>query len=100
MNDEDLNQLLADARAAGPHDTSRMAFGFETRLAARIAADQPREALGIWPWRLLPVFGALALCVSWDIWHSAADRELQIRSGLERSNVEWAYVEAITGRTL
>jgi hypothetical protein len=100
MNDETLSQLLARAREAGPHDTSRAEFGFETRIASRLKAVRPGDTFGVWPWRLLPLFATVAVLVSWNSWRSASDRELEIRSGLECANVEWAYVTEITGKTL
>ncbi len=66
MNDNDnsqLDTLFAAARAQTP-DTSRLEYGFETRLAARLRAEQG-ASLFAWAWRLCPFFAALALAVAW-----------------------------------
>lgn len=97
MNDDSLNRLFASARAAGSHDTSRIELGFETRLTARMNAER---TLAVWPWRLLPFFAALAVCLAWSAWSVFDDGELAIHSGLDDGAVEWAYVEGVTGNEL
>jgi hypothetical protein len=72
MNDQDqdgqLDALFALARARHP-DTSAAEFAFETRLLARLRAQQ--ETGSIWAmvsWRLMPFF---AVCVvALTLWHS------------------------------
>jgi hypothetical protein len=78
MNDDQLNQLLAAARRAKP-DTARVERGFETRLQARLRAEQAPPALwAAWTWRLLPAFAAVVLALG--VWNfvapTAADWEL------------------------
>ena len=68
--DEKLNALLAAARTMPP-DTSRVEFGFETRLAARLRAESA-GSLSAWAWRLGPFFAALALATAW--WSQTAER--------------------------
>ncbi len=61
--DSQLDALLAAARAHVP-DTSRVEYAFETRLAARLRAEQG-ASLFAWAWRLCPLFAALAIAVAW-----------------------------------
>ncbi len=68
--DEKLDALFAAARAATP-ETERVAYAFETRLAARLRAENS-GSLFAWAWRLCPFFAALALAVGW--WSHAAER--------------------------
>lgn len=67
---DNLDKLLQAARQAKP-DTSRLEFGFETRLLARLRAE--RAAAAPWyalAWRLAPVFAAVVL--AWGVWEFAA----------------------------
>jgi len=68
--DQKLDALLAAARATAP-DTSRAEFAFETRLAARLRAENS-GSLFAWAWRLCPFFAALALAVGW--WSHTTER--------------------------
>jgi len=61
--DPQLDALFAAARAGAP-DTSRVEYGFETRLAARLREERG-ASLFAWAWRLCPFFAALALAVAW-----------------------------------
>lgn len=69
-NDPKLDALFAAARAHVP-DTSRVEYAFETRLAARLRAENG-ASLFAWAWRLCPFFAALALAVAW--WSHTAER--------------------------
>ena len=65
MNDdpeEKLSALFAAARA-DERDTSRVEFGFETRLAARLR-EESGGSLAAWAWKLCPFFAALALAAA------------------------------------
>jgi hypothetical protein len=68
--DPKLEALFAAARAQVP-DTSRVEYAFETRLAARLRAENG-ASLFAWAWRLCPFFAALALAVAW--WSHSAER--------------------------
>ena len=61
--EEKLSALFAAARA-DERNTSRVEFGFETRLAARLR-EESGGSLSAWAWKLCPFFAALALAVSW-----------------------------------
>jgi hypothetical protein len=61
--DSQLDALFAAARSSAP-DTSRVEHAFETRLAARLRAEQG-VSLFAWAWRLCPFFAALAIAVAW-----------------------------------
>ncbi len=75
MNDDldpKLDVLFAAVRAT-PADghVSRLEFGFETRLAARLR-EENGASLFAWAWRLCPFFAALALAAAW--WSHTTDR--------------------------
>ncbi len=94
-----LDALLARARSAGPREEAeRAAYGFETRLSARLRPEPP--AFGIWPWRLLPFFAILAVVLAWNTFSYTEERELALRSALEDGATEWTVVQAITGKIL
>ena len=61
--DPQLEALFAAARAGAP-DTTRIEYGFETRLAARLR-EENGASLFAWAWGLCPFFAALALAVAW-----------------------------------
>jgi hypothetical protein len=72
MNDQNqdgqLDALFALARARRP-DTSAAEFAFETRLLARLRAQE--ETGSIWAmvsWRLMPFFAACVMALT--LWHS------------------------------
>jgi len=72
MNDEQLNELFKAARTAAP-DTSRVGFGLETRLLARLRAE--RAQAGPWhafAWKLVPVFAAIVVALG--VWNFAGLR--------------------------
>src|SRR5271154_3463452 len=69
--DQKLDALFAAARAATP-ETSHVEYAFETRLAARLRAENS-GSLFAWAWRLCPFFAALALAVGW--WSHNAQHE-------------------------
>jgi len=97
MNDESLDKLFARAREAGAHDTSRVEFGFETRVTARRKAEQ---AFAPWPWRLLPFFAALAIFACWNTWHDSGGKELQLRVAMAEQSDDISLLESITGGSL
>ena len=71
MNDEQLNKLFQAARAKP--DTSRVEYGFETRLMARLRTDAaPWFAMA---WRLVPVFAAIVVALG--VWNYAGSTDLQ-----------------------
>jgi len=72
MNDQNqdgqLDALFALARARRP-DTSAAEFAFETRLLARLRAQQETDS--VWAmvsWRLIPFFAACVVALT--LWHS------------------------------
>ena len=76
MNPDPLDSLFRVVRDDAP-DTSRMEFGFETRVMARIRTERRSSWQG-WAWRLCPFFTALAVAAgSWFYTHrdSAPDAE-------------------------
>ncbi len=67
---DNIDKLFTVARAA-KIDTSRVEFGFETRLLARIRAENQRLAPWfVWAWRLVPVFAAIVMALG--VWNFAA----------------------------
>jgi len=69
--DQKLDALFSAARNAPSPDTSRAEYAFETRLAARLRADNA-GSLSAWAWKLCPFFAALALAVGW--WSHTSER--------------------------
>ena len=74
MNDDSdqcLNALFAAARRE-PVETSRLEFGFETRVMARLREEaNPFAAIMSLAWKLCPFFAALALAAS--LWSRTPD---------------------------
>ena len=61
--EEKLDALFAAARAE-ELDTSRLEYGFETRVAARLREENGALRFAL-AWRLCPYFAALALAIGW-----------------------------------
>lgn len=60
------DKLFKAARATKP-DTSRVEYGFETRLLARLRTERSQPvAWFAWTWKLMPVFAAVVLALG--IW--------------------------------
>ena len=80
MNDESgkrLDELLSTVRAQKP-DTSRLEYGFETRLMARLSEER-REAVPwhAFAWRLSPFFAGIVIALSIWTYYSPPDFEMQ-----------------------
>jgi hypothetical protein len=76
-SDQILDDLFSAARAAQP-ETSRVEFGFETRVAARLR-EESRGSLTVWAWRLCPFFAILALAVGgWNYATLRTDADTRI----------------------
>jgi hypothetical protein len=71
---DNSDKLFAAARVARI-DASRIEFGFETRLLARIRAEKQASAPWfVWAWRLAPVFAAIVVALGlWNFASSASD---------------------------
>ena len=94
--DQKLDALFAAARAEQP-DTSRLEFGFETRLAARLR-EESGNSLFAWAWRLCPIFAALALMAGW--WSHAslrAEADAEIVAEATQAGDEKLLVAYLTG---
>lgn len=77
-NSDDILDSLFSAARAGQRDTSRLEFGFETRLAARLR-EESRGSLAAWAWKLCPFFAALAVAVGcWNYANLRSDADTQI----------------------
>jgi hypothetical protein len=95
-SDPQLDALFAAARAATP-DTSRLEYGFETRLTARLR-EESGASLFAWAWRLCPFFAALALAVAW--WSYTGERsELYSRFASEATPGTEELVAYMTGNS-
>jgi len=93
-SDPQLDALFAAARAAAP-DTSRLEYGFETRLAARLR-EENGASLFTWAWRLCPFFAALALAVAW--WTQTTERgEVYSRIAAEAAPASEELLAYMTG---
>jgi hypothetical protein len=98
MNDE-LDKLFKAGRSA-KRDTSRLEFGFEARLLARIRAErqQPMPWFA-WAWRLAPVF--LAIVAALGVWNYSASNAgpADLRTALTGNSDESILVSYFTGET-
>jgi hypothetical protein len=94
--DPELEALFAAARAVVPN-TSRVEYGFETRLRARLR-EENGTSLFAWAWRLCPFFAALALAVAW--WSYTGERaEVYSRFAAEATPGTEELVAYMTGET-
>ena len=80
MNDEQLNELFRTVRESRP-DTSRVEYGFETRLLAAIrdARKQPTP-LATLAWRLMPAFAAVVIVAG--VWSYNVQTEVGAEASL------------------
>jgi hypothetical protein len=61
LKDKALDGLFAAARKAGHYNTNAE-YGFETRLMARIRAEEEHQMPFLqWAWRLIPVFASIVI---------------------------------------
>ena len=94
--DQKLDTLFAAARAE-ERDTSRLEFGFETRLAARLR-EESGGSLFAWAWRLWPAFAAVTLAVGWWSYSSLrAEADVQIVAEATHASDEQMLVAYLTG---
>ena len=97
MNDNELDRLFAKARAADSLDTSRIEYGFETRLLARTRA---RATFAAWQWRLLPFFAVITIAAVLSAWDSPDDRDLALVAGIDGISSEWTDLADLSGQPL
>ncbi len=93
---ENLDALFAAARA-DERDTSRVEFGFETRLAARLR-EEGGGSLSAWAWKLCPFFAALALAATW--WghvNLRAEAAAEVVTEATQENAEQVLLAYMTG---
>ena len=98
-SDHDLDALFAAAREEAL-DTSRVEFGFETRLMARLREERnPWAAVAAVAWRLCPFFAALAIAAG--IWSRIpavrADADAILLAEASRSGEERVLLSYFTG---
>jgi hypothetical protein len=98
-SDQRLDALFAAARRE-PADTSRVEFGFETRLMARLREESnPFAAISNLAWKLCPFFAALALAAS--LWSRTpgvrAEAGAQLFAEVTRTSEEQAMLSYMTG---
>ena len=93
-HDSQLDALFAAARGNEP-DTSRLEYGFETRLAARLR-EENSDTIFAWAWRLCPFFAALALAVGW--WsHTTAHADVFSQFAAEAAPTNDELLAYLTG---
>ncbi len=95
VNDDRLNELLRSAREVRP-DPSRVEFGFETRLLAKLREERAAKADAAWfswAWRLGPAFAAVTLALGVWTWFSPPE----ITSNLVQVSGNLQTVEMFTG---
>jgi len=94
-SDKRLDELLSAVRAQKP-DTSRLEYGFETRLMARLreegSAAKPWHAFA---WRLSPVFAGIVVALG--IWTYCSPRDPEMDAAAVTASDEAQMVEYLTG---
>lgn len=94
MSDK-LDKFFAVARQARP-DTTRVEYGFETRLLARLRAERAQETPWlVWTWRLMPVFAVFVLGLG--IWRYATPDPGDFHAAIVGQTSETALVTYLTG---
>ncbi len=97
MNDEHMNRLIRTARTAKP-DTSRVEYGFETRLMARIRADRASRQEAGWfayAWKLMPVFAAVVIGLG--VWNYVGAEPGDLATLIADGHEETSLVSGVTG---
>jgi len=94
MNDEELDALFKKALEA-KHDTSKLEYGFETRLMARIRAGRESASIFGWAWRLCPYFAGVVVALGGWLYFSPQQIDLQAMSGNDSDDLQ--VVEYFTG---
>jgi hypothetical protein len=96
MNDDELGELFAKAREAR-RNTSRIEYGFETRVGARLR-DEASEASWLnQAWRLCPFFAGIVLMVF--VWNAPSLFEFSSdQAALARD--DYQVVEYFTGEEI
>ena len=89
MSDDDVDQLLAQARLMRP-ETARGEHAFETRLMARLREE--RESIGIWSWRMVPWFAAVVVALGVFSWSSISD----LATPTPGSLADWILVQMLS----
>ena len=92
--DEFLDSLFSAARATPERDTSRLEYGFETRLCARLR-EETRTSLATWAWRLCPFFAALAIgigCWNYTAQRTEADTQIVMEASPGDDQMLLAYM--------
>jgi len=95
MNDEQLNKLF---RAVGQSrtDTSRVEYGFETRLMARLRAERSQPVPWVMAsWRLIPVFAAVVVALG--VWNLTGNGATDPSSTYSEQNADAAVASYLTG---
>ncbi len=95
MNDNSsLDSLLSAAREAGPRDTARAEYGFETRLLARLSEERNSD-VATWAWKMCPFFAAVALAAS--LWAQPWKADAGLIASAARQSDAQMLVAYITG---
>ena len=98
MNDDELNDCLRQLHEA-PSDTSRAEYGFETRLLARIRSEKDASPpLGIWAWRLSPLF--LLITAAALFWASPSTSDTTLNVAVTGLSQDWEVLPYMTGHHL
>ena len=95
--DEKLDRLFQAARLA-VLDTTKIEFGFETRLMAQVHQERERVLpWGVWSWRLLPVLASLVLVLGAWAWLVPLPVEADLAQLAPTSETEQTLVAHWTG---
>jgi hypothetical protein len=97
MNDDELRKLFATTRSAPP-DTSRIEFGFETRLQARLRGEASDASWSAPVWRLCPFFAAIVLVVF--VWNAPSLLDFSSLTVAAAASDDLRFVEHFTGEEM
>jgi len=97
--DKKLDELFATFRSESP-DTSRLEYGFETRLLARLRGERQPE-MEPWfalAWRFCPIFAGIvvALC----IWTYFSPPDIDLQTLVKSGGDETQLTEFFTGNQI
>ena len=97
MNDARVDKLFAATCGIKP-DTSRAEYGFETRLMARLRAQQD-QALPwyAFAWKLIPAFAAVVVALG--VWTYAGSNTTDLQGAIAGDHEENALAPYLAGGT-
>jgi hypothetical protein len=92
---DNLDKLFKVARAM-KRDTSRVEFGFETRLLARLHTERAQAAPWFaFAWKLVPAFAAIAVALG--VWNFTGATAVDLPTAIVGNTEDTVLVSYLTG---